>query len=183
MPLFPKHPQSLAIELVVTNMLHKSFEAVLIPKKADLSLEMDQVRKSTLHLMFFEVAVECEDDPSKDSVDTLKLSVIGGKLLPDLHTMIPKEKISDGLLSSPLKCPSGLRQLSFPGSIPLIHLPLGKNAAFSISLIRVFSIRVSPVTCRQLTRMLSDLMSGWRHFGMRNRGCCEKRAHLGVPHL
>lgn len=161
------------MDMVVTNMLHKSFDAVLISKKADLSLEMDQIRESTLHLMFLEVIVKCENDPSKYSVDTLKLSVSGSKLLPDLHTMIPREKISDGLLSSPLKCPSGLRQLSFPGSIPLIHLPLGKNAAFSISLIRVFSIKVPPVTCWQLTRMLSDLMSEWRHSGMRNCVCCE----------
>lgn len=127
-------------------MLHKSFDPVLISKKADLSLEMDQIRKDTLHLMFLEIIIECEDDPSKDSVDTLKMSVRGTRVFSDSHTIIPKEKISDGLLSSPLRCPSGLRQLSFPGSIPLIHLPSGRNAAFSISLIRVFSTDSLPFT-------------------------------------
>lgn len=64
-----------------------------------------------------------------------------------------------GLLSSPRRCPSGLRQLSFPGSIPLIHRPFGKYAEFSRSVNWALSTTNSLPLPWKSTITLSGLMS------------------------
>jgi hypothetical protein len=58
-------------------------------------------------------------------------------------TTMPKEKTSVGLLSSPLKCASGLRQLSLPASMPF-NTPAFREAGsvFKVDNLNLFNYRL-----------------------------------------
>lgn len=89
-------------------------------------MQADEGRECTSRFVEFEVIVRSKNDTSERCVDALGELVIEGLDLTSMLTVSPNEYKSVGLLSSPLKWPSGLRQLSFPASIPLIHLGFGR---------------------------------------------------------
>jgi hypothetical protein len=109
--------------------------------------------------MQMEVVVAAENDTAEDGVNALIVFSRMSLRWCEIRTTNPNEYKSDGLLSSPLKCPSGLRQLALPANIPLIHLGFGRYAAFSKSETCTCSITISWSIWRWLIIMLSGLIS------------------------
>ncbi|QRD92993.1 glucose dehydrogenase [Aspergillus flavus] len=147
-------------DVLIEDMFHEPLEALLIAKVRNLTLQANQSRQYALRLMFAKIVVGAKDYRSKNCIDTLIVPInapfphrIG------LLTTMAKENMSVGLLSSPLRCASGLRQLSLPASIPSIHLPLGRCASFSRSMIWICSIMVLSWALQRSTMILSGLIS------------------------
>lgn len=70
-PLVPKHPQDLAVDLLISDVLHEPVQTILVSKVRDLSLQADERRQGALRLVFPEIIVWPEDDTAKHSIDAL----------------------------------------------------------------------------------------------------------------
>jgi len=70
-PLVPKHPQDLAVDFLVFNVLHEPVQPILVSKVRDLALQADECRQGALRLVFPEIIVWPEDDTAKHSIDAL----------------------------------------------------------------------------------------------------------------
>lgn len=71
-PLVPKHPQDLAVDLLISDVLHEPVQTILISKVRDLTLQADERRQGALRLVFAEIIVWPEDDTAKHSIDALR---------------------------------------------------------------------------------------------------------------
>lgn len=73
-PLFPKHPQDLAIDFLVANVLHEPIQSFLVPKVRNLTLQANESRQRTLCLMFLKIVIRPEYNTPEHSVYALRVS-------------------------------------------------------------------------------------------------------------
>jgi hypothetical protein len=107
-------------------MLQSPIEAIFICKIGDLALYYDSEGIDTLFQLFFS---NREDDALVDGANALRSRPLGINCAfeDSPETELPtraKEKISEGLLTGPLACASGLLHIQLPACFPTM-LQLG----------------------------------------------------------
>lgn len=71
-PLVPEHPQDLAVDLLISDVLHEPVQTILISKVRDLTLQADERGQGALRLVSAEIIVWPKDDTAKHGIDALR---------------------------------------------------------------------------------------------------------------